>query len=892
MRRNSPQESNAPGPGGGGSPLRVLVVDRSPEGARLILDALESAGLTPAHIAEDSPYCLAEAVARGWDVLVSGVEHAGGVRAAVRDCGDDVPVVVVRAQQGGDIATDVRRAFAEATARRERRRVAEQLQTSEIRFRAAIEGGFDAFFCFDCELDEQGATFRLAEVNTRGAALLGGTKESLVGKTFAELASDEERAAFFTEKFLRVYESGTPLEEEYEVRSPEIAARWLHFHIVPMLGGIAVSARDITEAKESSRALRESEERLLGVIQHVPGVFFTLRPSEDGEGTLRFDFVSDTIERLTGHTVAEFFGPDRITLQGLLLSEDRPLIDRVDEKILAGEPFAIDIRIVHQDGGVHWAHLKAEPTFDEAGGVCAASGVMLDITDRKEAEEALQLRERAMEAVEHGVVITDATQPGLPVVYVNPGYERLTGFSREELIGQPAANALAPSTDPAVEAEIQAAIAEGRHYVKEYSCDRKDGTTFWCSLVLSPVRDENGAVTHWFSISSDEGPRRQLEEHVLQAQKMEAVGRLAGGVAHDFNNVLLVIRGYSNVLMSILGEGSDGWEEAKEIEIAATRASELIRHLLAFSRGQVMQTRVVDLNEVISGMEMLLAPLIGEDVELRTLFEPLGPVNADPAQLEQTIVNLVVNACDAMPRGGRLTIATRNVLLDDEDAETAQLAPGMYSAIAVEDTGLGMDTETRARVFEPFFSTKDEGTGLGLSSAYGFVKQSGGDIIITSAPSEGTGVTILLPHAHDAFVEEAQTQPPRQRTLAAETVLLVEDNEKARGLVARILRESGYDVHDAGLPEDALRFCEEYEGPIHLLLSDVVMPQMSGPTLSKQILERRPETRALFVSGYIESADDVDIVSSGADFLQKPFTPTELLETVRRVLDEPDKVPA
>src|SRR5712691_8971649 len=774
MRRNSPQESNAPGPGGGGSPLRVLVVDRSPEGARLILDALESAGLTPAHIAEDSPYCLAEAVARGWDVLVSGVEHAGGVRAAVRDCGDDVPVVVVRAQQGGDIATDVRRAFAEATARRERRRVAEQLQTSEIRFRAAIEGGFDAFFCFDCELDEQGATFRLAEVNTRGAALLGGTKESLVGKTFAELASDEERAAFFTEKFLRVYESGTPLEEEYEVRSPEIAARWLHFQIVPMLGGIAVSARDITEAKESSRALRESEERLLGVIQHVPGVFFTLRPSEDGEGTLRFDFVSDTIERLTGHTVAEFFGPDRITLQGLLLSEDRPLIDRVDEKILAGEPFAIDIRIVHQDGGVHWAHLKAEPTFDEAGGVCAASGVMLDITDRKEAEEALQ----------------------------------------------------------------------------------------------------------------------RLEEHLLQSHKMEAVGRLAGGVAHDFNNVLLVIRGYSHVLMTILGEGSDGWEEAKEIEIAATRASELIRHLLAFSRGQVMQTRVVDLNEVISGMEMLLAPLIGEDVEFRTLFEPLGPVNADPAQLEQTIVNLVVNACDAMPRGGRLTIATRNVLLDDEDAETAQLAPVMYSAIAVEDTGLGMDTETRARVFEPFFSTKDEGTGLGLSSAYGFVKQSGGDIIITSAPSEGTGVTILLPHAHDAFVEEAQTQPPRQRTLAAETVLLVEDNEKARGLVARILRESGYDVHDAGLPEDALRFCEEYEGPIHLLLSDVVMPQMSGPTLSKQILERRPETRALFVSGYIESADDVDIVSSGADFLQKPFTPAELLETVRRVLDEPDKVPA
>src|SRR5438132_1842951 len=400
MRRNSLQEGD--GPGSGGSRLRVLVVDRSPERADAIVDALEDAGLTPAQVADDAPDRLAEEVARGWDVLVARDEQAAAVRAAVRDCDGDAPVVVVRAQNA-DIATDVERAFAEATARRERRRVAEMLQTSEIRFRAAMEGGFDAFFCFDCELEEDAASFRLVEVNSRGAAILGGTKESVIGKTFAELAVDDDRSAYFTERFLRVYESGTPLEEEYEVRSPDIAARWLHFHIVPMLGGVAVSARDITEVKESSRALRESEERLLGVIQHVPGVFFTLRPSEDGEGTLRFDFVSDTIERLTGRTVAEFFGPDRITLHRLLLPQDRALIDQVDEKILAGEPFAIDIRIVHRDGAVHWAHLKAEPTFDEAGGVCAASGVMLDITDRKEAEEALHLRERAMEGVEHGV---------------------------------------------------------------------------------------------------------------------------------------------------------------------------------------------------------------------------------------------------------------------------------------------------------------------------------------------------------------------------------------------------------------------------------------------------------------------------------------------------------
>ena len=630
------------------------------------------------------------------------------------------------------------------------------------------------------------------------------------------------------------------------------------------------------------------EERVLSVIQHVPGVFFTLVPSDDREGTFRFDFVSDAVEKLTGRAVAEFFGPGRVTLQSLLLLEDQPLIDLVDERIFAGQGFAIDARIVHRDGAVRWAHLKAEPTLDETGAVCAASGVMLDITDRKEAEEALHLRERAMEALAQGVVITDATQPGLPIVYVNPGYEQLTGLSPLELIGRPA-DALADPTDESVEAEIQAAIAEGRPYAAEYECQRKDGRVFWCSLLLSPVRDDTGVVTHWVSISSDESARKRLEAHVVQAQKLEAVGRLAGGVAHDFNNLLLVIRGYSHVLMTMLGEEQLGWTEAKEIETAAMRASELIQQLLAFSRSQVMQTQVVDLNALLLNTHALLESMLGEDVELVASFDPrLGAVTAEPKQLEQTIVNLVVNASDSMPRGGTLTIGTRNVTVDGNSDDAPQLAAGTYSTITVADTGVGMDAETKAHAFEPFFSTKvdGKGTGLGLSSAYGLIKQSGGDITVTSALDEGTAVTIYLPHAREAGAGVGRRDV---QWSADETILLVEDNDNARALVGRILRESGYRVYEEGLPEDALRFCDEHEGPIDLLLSDVGMPQMSGPTLAKHILNRRPDTRVLFVSGYVESADDVEIVCSGADFLQKPFTPAELLDTVRRVLDEANK---
>jgi PAS domain S-box-containing protein len=770
-------------------------------------------------------------------------------------------------------------------------RVNERLQTSELGFRAAIEGGFDSFIVFDAERDDAGRLgFRIVDLNARATTILGGPKEAVVGELFHDLvpAEHRDRVDYFYDRFRQVYESGVPYEEEYRVRSDAVAASWLHYQVVPLETGVAVIARDITKRKLDEQALRESEERFLDVVSHVPGVVFTLVPNDDDRpDVLRLSFVSDQIESLTGHPAAAFFGPERISLRDVTHPDDRHLVDAAEARTLAGEPADFDQRVVHVDGTVRWVHCKGSPEMSDDGRMRSAMGVMVDVTERREAVDALRVRERAMEAMTQGLVIVDAQAEGWPIVYVNPAFEELTGYTSGELIGESPTIFDGSDTSPATIGELEAALTDERPFAAELVSYRKDGTPFHNSLRIAPVQDESGTVTHFISIHTDETPRRRLEEQFLQAQKMDAVGRLAGGVAHDFNNVLLVIRGYSHVLMSMLGEERDGWAEAKEIENAATRASELIRQLLAFSRSQVLQTRVLDLNAVVLSTQKLLEPLIGEDIELHTSLDArLGTVRADSSQIEQAIVNLAVNARDAMPRGGRLAISTRNVVVDDRTAATGTLPPGPYSVLSVEDTGLGMDAATQERIFEPFFSTKVEGkgTGLGLSTVYGVVKQSGGDIVVSSAPGEGTTVTIFLPHARDDVdAPRGREGDPARRD---QTVLLVEDDDKARQLVGRLLRESGYDVHEAARPDEALRFVDQHDGRIHLLLSDVVMPQMSGPMLAREVRERRPDTRVMFVSGYVERASDVEIVSSGADFLQKPFTPTELIRTVRRVLDE------
>jgi len=394
------------------------------------------------------------------------------------------------------------------------------------------------------------------------------------------------------------------------------------------------------------------------------------------------------------------------------------------------------------------------------------------------------------------------------------------------------------------------------------------------------------------AVLMDVTERRRLEEQLRQAQKMEAVGMLAGGVAHDFNNLLTIITGYGQLIMNNLPDGDNNRHSAEQIVKAGERAAALTRQLLAFSRRQVLQPKVIDLNMLVKALSTMLQRLIGEDIDLRLILSPdLGRVSADPGQLEQVLMNLVVNARDAMPEGGVLTVETANASSDPDFTKTPVSFGKPRVMLAVKDTGHGMDENTRSRLFEPFFTTKTpgKGTGLGLSTVFGIIKQSGGNLEVTSELGRGTTVRVFLPSIDQPVVAEAEVV---HNTVApgTETILLVEDDEMVRSLVRETLEREGYKLLDAAEPLQARKIAESYKKPIQLLITDVVMPKISGRELAKQIVGQRPETKVLYMSGYT----DTTILKSGLEqtsvaFLQKPFTPAALTQKVREVLESDDR---
>ena len=399
------------------------------------------------------------------------------------------------------------------------------------------------------------------------------------------------------------------------------------------------------------------------------------------------------------------------------------------------------------------------------------------------------------------------------------------------------------------------------------------------------------------SLESTQQEQKQLEERLRQAHKMEAVGRLAGGVAHDFNNLLTIIRGNSDLLKD--REGADAFHQkcVEQIQKAAGRAVSMTRQLLAFSRMQVLQPRVMDLNGVVAEMGKMLPRLIGEHIEYSFSPDPkLAPVKADPGQIEQVILNLAVNARDAMPRGGKLSVRTANVSVDEaEAAKRPPMTPGRYVLLSVSDTGHGMDEATKAHIFEPFFTTKEigKGTGLGLATVYGVVKQSGGFIWVDSSPGEGTTFEIYLPQAAGNAANAETEEKPSAIPGGSETILVVEDEAGVRELACQFLRVKGYTVLEAEGGLEALDVARSHPGAIHLLLSDMVMPKMSGGELAAQLKAIRPEIRVAFMSGYSEfSRGDVGKGFPEAPVLQKPFSPASLVEIVREALARPLAAPA
>ncbi len=522
----------------------------------------------------------------------------------------------------------------------------------------------------------------------------------------------------------------------------------------------------------------------------------------------------------------------------------------------------------------------------------------LKTTKEELARYAGSLEQRLRSVLESVPDVLYSVDPSLTErYYVSPACTSVLGHGPAELEADPKLwlRCIHSEDQPRYSTELDGVVRTGRQASLEYRLRHPDGSLRRIRETIVPIADERGMVFRLDGIASDVTNERRLEEQFRQAQKMEAVGRLAGGVAHDFNNLLTVITSYSELLLGDLESTDPRREDLEEIRKAAAGAAGLTRQLLAFSRQQVLEPRVLDLNEIVSGAGKMLQRLIGEDVALVTVLAPdLGAVKADPGQLEQVIMNLAVNARDAMPQGGKLTIETTNVDLDvTYTMEHTAVSPGPYVLLTVSDTGVGMDEETQRRIFEPFFTTKQTGTGtgLGLATVYGIVKQSGGFIWVYSEPGHGTTFKIYLPRVDEpAEAEQRGTTP--QYVHGTETVLLAEDAGPLRAVARQILKREGYTVLEAPDGKSALEGAAAHDGPIHLLITDVIMPEMSGRQLAERLKQQRPELKVLFVSGYTDDAIiRHGVLEPGIAFLQKPFSPELLARKVREVLDSPQGGP-
>lgn len=514
--------------------------------------------------------------------------------------------------------------------------------------------------------------------------------------------------------------------------------------------------------------------------------------------------------------------------------------------------------------------------------------------ERKRAEEELHKLSRAVEQSASTIIITDSKGY---IEYANPRLTTTSGYSVAEILNQHTRIFKSGLTSPENYKQLWETITAGKEWRGEFQNRKKNGELYWESTSISPIKNTDGVVTHYLGVKEDITERKQaeeirlkLEEQLRQAQKMESIGQLASGVAHDFNNLLTVIHGYTDLIQHKIGPGGPLTRDLEQIRRASESAATLTRQLLAFSRQQVLSPTVLDMNDLVEDLHKMLGRLIGEDIRLTTnLQTDLWAITADPGQIEQVIMNLVVNARDAMPSGGKIAIETKNMHLDESYAQTHFEVPiGPCVMLTVTDTGLGMDKSTLTRIFEPFFTTKEQGkgTGLGLATVYGIIKQSGGDITVNSEPGQGTTFNIYLPATeenNDTALSTHQTQPLTRHS--TETILLVEDNDLVRNIVHDVLQAEGYRILKTNSGAEALLIAKQLQGKIDLLVTDVVMPEMGGGELAEQLQALYPQLKVLFISGY---ADDTmvrhKVLTAEMEFLPKPFSPKKLASKVREVL--------
>ena len=629
----------------------------------------------------------------------------------------------------------------------------------------------------------------------------------------------------------------------------------------------------VLKAEEKYRSIFDNA--VEGIFQSTPeGRFITVNPAM--ARILAYDLPEELIQTVTDVSRQLYVNP-----------EDRLKSQEIEVCNGVLQDFVFEAR--RKDGEKIWLSLNRRTMRDENGVELFREGTVQDVTERKRAEAALrESEERYRDLVEnaHDIIYSHDLEGNY--TSMNKAGEEITGYTLEEALKLKMSDTVAPECLPKVQQMMKRKLAGERVTAYDIEIIAKDGRRVPVEVNTKYVY-QNGVAAGVQGIARDVTERKQLEDQLRQSQKMEAIGQLAGGVAHDFNNLLTAINGYSSLALQRINPENPIKSYLEEIKKAGDRAANLTRQLLAFGRKQILQPVPLNLNDIVSDMNKMLRRLIGEDIDLTATLNPkLKAIKADPGQIEQVLVNLVVNARDAMPSGGHLTIETMTVELDSEYAgKRVGVVPGRYVMLAVSDTGTGMNEETKARIFDPFFTTKEKGkgTGLGLSTVYGIVKQSGGNIWVYSEEGRGTTFKVYLPQLETAETVES-LQVETEIMPGSETILLLEDEDMVRNLARQILEGAGYKVVEVSRGEEAIKRFAAEDGSIDLLLTDVVMPEMSGKEVADRVCELSPSLKVLFMSGYTDEAIvHHGVLDSNVQFIQKPFTPAALTTKVRQVLD-------
>ncbi|MCM0081438.1 PAS domain S-box protein [Geomonas sp. Red32] len=669
-------------------------------------------------------------------------------------------------------------------------------------------------------------------------------------------------------------ESGgaTPLGEESEYLkgySTVVAAK-LEEKVLELEDSLALRL-------EAEEALRKSEQFLSSIFENIPDMILVedavqgtiLRVNRAGEELLGY-----SREKLVGCKPSEVL-PAELARYFARLAEDPPPAGSVVE--MPEQTIATRYRGDRVIGG------KKISILDQADQTTYILGICEDVTERTRAEE--ELRKLSSAIRQSPVSIMIANTDGI-IEFVNPKFYQVTGLTPAETLGQNTRIMKSGKTPDEEYRRLWSTITSGRVWHGEFHNHKKDGDYFWEQATIAPVKNREGEITHFIAIKEDVTERKRLEEQLRQAQKMEAIGKLAGGVAHDFNNMLMVIFGYANIVQMKMADDDPLKENMDKLLSAADRAATLTRSLLAFSRKEPMVLRPLNFNEVVRKVEKFLSRIIGEDVTVCTEFreDPL-PVNADGGQIEQVLMNLATNARDAMPTGGTLTISTEGVELSSDETEGKG---GRYVVISVSDNGIGMDSETAERIFDPFFTTKEagKGTGLGLSIVYGIVKQHDGFITVNSEPGRGTTFRIHLPRLTAGEESAEESAAAASAPEGSETVLLAEDDAEVRRLAVSVLTQFGYQVIEAWDGVEAVNLFREHQEKIALVMLDLIMPRMGGKEAFAEIRTMSREVPVLFVSGYPRDVvQRSGMIEENFDLLMKPITPQGLLVKIRELLD-------